>query len=207
MSSSDAMDAGGANGLPPDYSLHEGVYRSLRERNKAGWNDDDEYARMYELARHLLPAPDAGPAPRVLELGSGAGNFSMLLADKGYEVDGAEISPTAVAWANDRARGARAEGAFRIDNVLELSTFGDEGFDAVIDGHCLHCIIGEDRARCLAAAWRVLKPGGVLVVLTMCGAVLDERTGSLFDPITGCVVVDGRPMRYIGSADSNARSS
>jgi len=195
------MDARGATGLPPDYSLHEGVYRSLRERNKAGWNDDHEYARMYELVRHLLPAASAGPTPRVLELGSGAGNFSMLLADKGYEVAGAEISPTAVAWANDRVRGSRAESAFRVDNVLDLSTFGDGEFDAVIDGHCLHCIIGADRARCLAAAWRVLKPGGMLVVLTMCGEVLDERVGHLFDPSNRCVVVDGRPMRYIGIAE------
>lgn len=84
--------------------------------------------------------------------------------------------------------------------MVSLESCPDHSFDAVIDGHCLHCIIGQDRQRCLAAVARVLKPDGIFVVLTMCGDVLSERTRSFFDPRTRTIVVNGRPTRYIGTA-------
>jgi hypothetical protein len=49
---------------------------------------------------------------------------------------------------------------------------------------------------------RVLKQGGVFVVLTMCGEVIDEEILRLFDPVTKVVVVADRPTRYIGTADA-----
>ena len=74
-------------------------------------------------------------------------------------------------------------------------------FDAVVDGHCLHCIIEDDRARCLQVVHRVLKHG-VFVVLTMCGEVPDEGILRLFDHATKVVAVNGKPTRYIGNADA-----
>jgi SAM-dependent methyltransferase len=187
---------------PVDYSSHEGVYRALRGRGASGWSSDDEYAAMARLIAPGLPPVTHGNPPRVLELGSGAGNLSTLLADQGYDVTGVDISETAVAWARERAAPQRA--AFRVDNVVELASCEGASFDAVVDGHCLHCIIGDDRARCLESVHRVLKPGGVFVVLTMCGAVVAERLRASFDPLTRVVTVDGRPTRYIGGAEAIA---
>jgi len=153
----------------------------------------------------IAPAlPPAGPdsSPRVLEIGCGAGNLSILLAQRGYCVTGVDIAATGIDWANGRARESGTNALFRVDNVVALSSCGDAVFDAVVDGHCLHCIIGDDRARCLAAVRRVLKPGGVFVVLSMCGEVRDEKRLGQFDPVTRVLVVDGRPTRYIGSADA-----
>lgn len=188
--------------LSVDYSLHENVYRVLRARGEPGWSSDEEYAVMFNLVAPGLPPVTRETSPRVLELGCGAGNFSFMLAKQGYTVTGVDISATGVDWANERVAGAGA--VFRVDNVIGLSSCDDASFDAVIDGHCLHCIIGEDRARCLSSVHRVLKPGGVFVVLTMCGAVIDERLRKLFDPVTNVVVVDGRSTRYIGSVDAIA---
>lgn len=188
--------------LPVDYGTHDAVYRKLRERGAIGWSSDDEYAVMASLVTPLLPRATAEDSPRVLELGSGAGNFSMLLARRGYRVTGVDISSTSVEWADERQRRANTNAIFRVDNVVELSSCGDATFDAVVDGHCLHCIIGDDRARCLQAVRRVLKQGGVFVVLTMCGEVIDEEILRLFDPVTKIVVVADRPTRYIGTADA-----
>jgi SAM-dependent methyltransferase len=157
---------------------------------------------MLALVGPALPPVGADSSPWVLEIGCGAGNFSILLAQRGYAVTGVDISTTGVDWANEQAREGGVDAGFRVDNVVELSSCRDATFDAVVDGHCLDCIIGDDRVRCLQAVRRVLKPGGVLVVLTMCGEVLDEGILPLFDPVTKVVVVADRPTRYIGSVDT-----
>jgi 2-polyprenyl-3-methyl-5-hydroxy-6-metoxy-1,4-benzoquinol methylase len=143
-----------------------------------------------------------GTQLHVLELGCGAGNLSVMLAERGYAITGVDIAPTAVDWATERALAQGISAQFYVDNVLELATCADSAFDAVVDGHCLHCIIGSDRARCLAAVLRVLKPGGILVVLTMCGAVTDPRMLENFDATTRTTVHSGRPTRFVGDPDS-----
>jgi SAM-dependent methyltransferase len=42
-------------------------------------------------------------------------------------------------------------------------------FDLAIDGHCLHCITGDDdRKKFFKNSFKLLKKGGVLIVMTMC---------------------------------------
>jgi SAM-dependent methyltransferase len=174
-----------------DYARHDDIYRELVARGATGWSTSEQYAAMVNLVTPSLPPATNGISPRVLELGSGAGNLSGLLAGLGYTVTGVDISPTAVAWASERARQSGTSVVFRVDSVVVLGTCGDGEFDAVVDGHCLHCIIGDDRARCFSAVRRVLKPGGTFVVLTMCGDVLDKRLLQQFDPVNQVVMVEG----------------
>lgn len=111
---------------------------------------------------------------------------------RGFEVTGVDISPTAIAWANERALvGAQ----FMVGDV----TAGIEGeYDLIIDGHCLHCIIGEDRARLLEHVREALVPGGCFFVSTMCGEVTLPALQACFDPVTRTQVVDGVAYRFIG---------
>ncbi|MCF8211583.1 MAG: class I SAM-dependent methyltransferase [Rhodoferax sp.] len=189
--------------LPPDYAQHDTTYRRLRERGALGWDAADAgYAEMLSRVAPLLPVLVEGAPQQVLELGCGAGNFSVLLAQCGYAVTGVDIAPTAVDWAIERASALGVVAQFRVDSVLTLASCADAAMDVVVDGHCLHCIIGGDRARCLAAVLRVLQPGGVFVVLTMCGEVRNPRMLENFDPATRTTVHAGRPTRYIGDAAS-----
>jgi len=190
--------------LPPDYALHDGAYRKLRQQGAQGWNNEgaQAYAEMLGLVAPGLPVVTPGARVNLLEIGCGAGNFSQFLARQGYSVTGVDISPTAIDWATERSRADSAHLHFRVDNVLDLASCEAVSFDGVVDGHCLHCIIGDDRARCLASAHRVLKEGGVFVVLTMCGDVSAPQLLKAFDPVERVTRSLGRPARYIGHVES-----
>ncbi|MDQ8729589.1 class I SAM-dependent methyltransferase [Bradyrhizobium sp. LHD-71] len=85
-----------------------------------------------------LPQPEA----RVLEIGYGNGVLAMLLARRGYEVCGVDISQAAIDWAGERFAEAGLEGTFRQGDVCNMSVFDDASFDIVMDGQCLHCLSG-----------------------------------------------------------------
>lgn len=137
-------------------------------------------------------------APHVLEIGSGAGNFSIMLASAGYDVCGLEVSDVAVDWARENAAAAGANVQFFVGDVTKSWSLKGP-FDQIVDGHCLHCIIGEDRARCLEQIRQALAPGGIFIALTMCGDVRSESLLKQFDGNTNQIVVDGQPIRYIGA--------
>ena len=111
----------------------------------------------------------------MLEIGSGAGNLTIRLAAMGFEVSGVDISPTAISWAKKRAAENSATADFLLGNVVTLDLFESDVFDVVLDGLCLHCIIGADRDRCLSNVYRVLRPGGWFLIFTGCMNTGDER--------------------------------
>ena len=84
-------------------------------------------------------------------------------------------------------------------DVLDLQDYPDDFFDVILDGHCFHCIIGEDRKRFLANARRVLKPGGCFFVDTMCGEITNEEVKKHFDPQSRCYIIkDEIAFCYVG---------
>jgi SAM-dependent methyltransferase len=182
-----------ASGPKTDYAGHDARYRRLREQGAPGWDSDDGYReREAELALAFAAIDPVGT--RLLEIGCGAGNLAGWFADRGFDVTGIDISPAAIEWATERAI-ARAR--FLVgDVVAELQGT----YDVIIDGHCLHCIIGDDRARLLANVHDALAPGGHFFVATMCGAITNAKLRACFDPVTRCQVVDGVAYRYIGDA-------
>src|SRR5450631_3071873 len=86
-----------------DYIGHDRRYRQLRDQGAPGWDTADDYReREVELA-WALAALEPGNGKRLLELGCGAGNIAGSLVERGFEVTGIDISPTAIAWATERA--------------------------------------------------------------------------------------------------------
>jgi len=148
------------------------------------------------IADALFPKSGA-----VLELGAGAGDVALLFAEKGYEAAGIEISPTAVAWAREKAVQHGLAVEFVEGSVTDLSHWDEDSFDAVVDGHCLHCIIGDDRAKVFSETFRVLKPGGLLYVSTMCGDPKEPDVVKQYNPASRCMVWNGIARRYLGRPD------
>ncbi|MDF1667874.1 MAG: hypothetical protein P1V97_39420 [Planctomycetota bacterium] len=81
-----------------------------------------------------------------------------------------------------------------------MSQVNERDFPLVVDSHCLHCIIGEDRAKFYAKVQEHLKAGGIFVVNTMCrNSRSNEITG--FQPKTGLTLHGDLATRFIGSRE------
>jgi len=121
-----------------------------------------------------------------------------MLAEMGYAASGIDISPTAIAWAIERDAASEAKCAvdFRAGDASDLP-FGDATFDAVLDGNCLHCIVGDDRARVFGEIRRVLRPKGFLFLSSMVGDPKDETDAARFDFQSRCQMSEGVAERYM----------
>lgn len=104
----------------------------------------------------LLPPRPAD----ILDCGVGGGWTSRFLARAGYRVVGVDISPRMIAIAEeDRAREGLAGVSLQVSDY-ETSPFAEQ-FGAVLFFDALHH--AEDEAAAIGAAYRALRPGGVLV--------------------------------------------
>ncbi len=108
---------------------------------------------------------------RVLDLGGGAGPYTLALAKAGYRVVLADLSPELLALA--RAEIARSHDGSSVEDVLEadardLSAFPDNSFDAVLSlGPFYHLTQQDDRIRAAQELGRVLAPAGHAFVAYM----------------------------------------
>jgi len=185
-----------------DYGAHDEAYRQFRAEGREGWDTAEVAERTLSEWADALQSEHVPNRGRTLELGCGAGNLSLWLAGKGYDVSGVDISLTAIEWAREKAQARGLQAAFSVGNVLDLREYPDAAFDLVLDGHCLHCIIGDDRRLFFQAARRALRPGGCLVVQTMCGAPARGWPQDHFDPQSRCIIRDdGLVVRYLGMPD------
>ena len=192
--------------MKTNYFGHDAAYQTRRADGYPGWADEQTLQINLETLERELSTHYPERGGRALEIGCGAGDLSIWLAELGFDVVGIDIAPSAIEWANEKAVDHQASIDFRVGSVLELDDFPANSFDLVLDGHCLHCIIGDDRAALLANVHRVLKPEeGRFFVKTMCGDIsaphmkLSEKLVRQFDPDSRCFVSEsGVATRYIG---------
>jgi ubiquinone/menaquinone biosynthesis C-methylase UbiE len=190
--------------MQTDYAAHDRLYQARRhDPSYVGWVKHQEFADDWQLIwQPLMQKTAFPPQGKLLELGCGAGNVSINLAQQGYAVTGIDIAPTAIAWAIDNAKVANVNANFLVGDVVTLSEIPDAAFDIALDGHCLHCIIGDDRAQFLRSVDRILRVGGIFTVCTMCNEIPDiPEFQATFDRQSRCTIHDGIATRYIG--DSN----
>ncbi len=108
------------------------------------------------------------PGMRVLDAGAGPGRFTLELAQLGATVVAGDISPQQLELhAEKTATVEESVEARELLDILDLSRFEDESFDAVVCfGGPVSYVLGEaDRA--LAELLRVTKPGGPVLVSVM----------------------------------------
>ncbi len=104
-------------------------------------------------------------AGRALDLGCGAGRNALHLASRGVEVDAVDLSPAAIAWAEERARGAGVEVRFHCGDAFALAGTELAGpYDLIYDSGCFHHLPPHRRISYLALLDRLLAPGGLFAL-------------------------------------------
>ncbi len=110
----------------------------------------------------LALAPDVR-GERVLEIGCGTGDFSLHLARAGARVTGVDLSSRAVRLAQGKACRHDRRVSFGVADATMLP-FADNSFDLVFSCECLEHV--PEPRRLIAEAFRVLAPGGLLILTT-----------------------------------------
>ncbi|MFC8527137.1 class I SAM-dependent methyltransferase [Nocardia sp. NPDC057227] len=173
---------------------------SMYDEDTAPWVIGRPQPAIDELERA------GGFTGRVLDVGCGAGEHTILLTARGHDVLGVDFSPSAVGFArrNAEAKGV-PEARFAVADALAIDPRSTGAYDTVLDSALFH-IWGtepERRARYVRSLHGALRPGGVLRLL----ALSDAEPG--FGPRIGADIVRGaftdgwqlvslEPARYLG---------
>jgi SAM-dependent methyltransferase len=159
-------------------------YASFGEREWQRLTNPDDGAVEFALTKELL-ATYLPPSGRILDLGGGPGRYTIWLAERGYQVVLADLSPELLAIA--RTQIAAAGVSQQVEAVVEadacnLGRWADASFDAVLClGPFYHLPDPADRARAAQELARVLRLGGIAAVALMPRYALLRRTLALPD--------------------------
>jgi SAM-dependent methyltransferase len=172
-----------ANAYPQTYCTHQGepaksqlgrLFAAMRDgylQRRLGYTHGagPRWCRRLALMAWLYPAAESEfgfsamylPAPRirarVLDVGCGNGESLSLMRRLGWEVEGVDVDPMAVAIA--RAKGI----SVHLGDVASVA-YPDDSFDAIFMSHVLEHV--HDPINLLRECRRILKVGGRLVALT-----------------------------------------
>lgn len=130
------------------------IYREMT-RDEIPWNLTDPPQLLVELVER------GGVEPcRAIDLGCGAGNYSVWLASRGFDVTGVDVSEAAIDLARRCAEEAGVSCRFEAADLI-AGTFGLGGdFGFAFEWEVLHHVFPEDRERYLDNVRARLAPGG-----------------------------------------------
>ncbi len=173
-----------------DADLVQEIYRRHNEDSRL---NKSPAARVEFLTTVKYIEKYLTPGAKLLDVGAGAGEYSLYFARKGYCVSALELAD-----ANIAAFRAKMTEDDQIDlvqgNALDLSRYDSSSFDVVLlFGPLYHLHKEADRLRCIEEAKRVCKPDGKIffafisndiVILTMQQCQQDYLTNGYYNKDT-----------------------
>ena len=125
--------------------------------------------KQAEYDLKIVSLLDLKPSDRVLDLGCGTGVLCRMIADRlDGSVGGVAVGIDAAGKMIRAARKKRENAACRFEAMAaEKLAFEDASFDAVVSSLFFHHVQLDLKALALSEAYRVLKPGGKLVIADM----------------------------------------
>ena len=152
--------------------MHHGYYGADGKEKK------DRRQAQIDLIEELLKWSGVQQAENILDVGCGIGGSSLHLAEKfNAKATGITLSPVQAARATERATETKlsTRTQFQVADALNMP-FADDSFDLVWSLES-----GEhmpDKTQFIQECYRVLKPGGTLIMVTWCHRSTDAA-GSL----------------------------
>jgi SAM-dependent methyltransferase len=124
------------------------------------------------LHRQLIEQADIEPGHRVLEVGCGTANLTLLAKRLQPRAAFVALDPDPRALARARRKSQRRHIAVRLDRgFAEELPYPDESFDRVLSSLMLHHLERSAKRAMLQQVARVLRPGGALHLLDIDGVV------------------------------------
>lgn len=151
--------------------MHHGYYGADGKEKK------DRRQAQIDLIEELLKWSQVQQAQNILDVGCGIGGSSLYLAQKfNANVTGITLSPFQAARASERAgaAGLSSRSEFLVADA-QATPFADDSFDlvwALESGEHM-----PDKTKFMQECYRVLKPGGKLIMVTWCHRPTDEQSG------------------------------
>ena len=138
------------------------------ERAASVWSSggkayEDISRGIADAIEHCVLRLDPKPGEKILDLSTGTGWTSRLVARRGATVTGADIAADLLAVAEERARADRLAIHYEIGDAEQLP-FADGQFDAVISTFGVMFASNQDAAAAELA--RVVRPGGRVALAT-----------------------------------------
>ncbi|BCL34926.1 delta(24)-sterol C-methyltransferase [Nostoc sp. MS1] len=149
--------------------MHHGYYGA------EGTEQKNRRQAQIDLIEELLNWAGVKEAENILDVGCGIGGSSLYLAEKFHaQATGITLSPVQAARATERAKeaGLGTRSKFLVANAQAMP-FEDNSFDLVWSLES-----GEhmpDKTGFMQECYRVLKPGGTLIMVTWCHRPIDEK--------------------------------
>lgn len=175
-------------GIPAPVLYTPGAYWEDRAKRFAGegrglaavcsYGMPEFYNRAIHLEQRLALGPwlAVRDGERVLDVGCGVGRWSRLLAARGAQVTGVDLSPTMIAQAERRAvaEGVADRCRFRVQDLSSLDV--GQRFDLILGVTVLQHILDPGALRAaLQAVAAHLAPKGRIVLLEAAPSALMER--------------------------------
>jgi cyclopropane fatty-acyl-phospholipid synthase-like methyltransferase len=137
-------------------SLKEEMERIYREvpLEKIPWCLED----LPQPVEDLLRSGKLKPC-KAVDLGCGAGAYTIELAKRGFEMTGVDFSEKAVDLAKERTEKAGVKCSFKVADLIR-ETVGDT-FDLAFEWEVLHHVFPEDREAYLDNVRALLNPDGL----------------------------------------------
>jgi len=132
--------------------------------------DYDRFVNWKERLAYELPFVEkqltASGARRILDTACGTGMHAIALAQRGYDVTGADLSVGMIERARDNAAAVGSEARFVVAGFGELTERVGDGFDALLClGNSLPHVLTADALRETLTDFAAgLRPGGLLFI-------------------------------------------
>src|SRR4028118_2211728 len=161
--------------------MHHGYYgatgKEKKDRRQAQIDLNEEFLAWAGVGQTIGVTPES--RPHIVDVGCGIGGSSLYLAQKfDAGVEGITLSPVQASRATERAQeaGLARNVQFQVADALDMP-FADDTFDFVWSMES-----GEhmpDKEKFLAECYRVLKPGGTVLMAAWCHRPITPATGEL----------------------------
>ena len=178
--------------------LHERLHTQWTDAAQ-DWIDADQAVRTGMLDRWMLNSLGDVSGKSAIDIGCGEGRFSRILSELGATVTGIDLTEPFI----ERARSLSTGETYLLGNAETLQDIDNDTYDIAVSYIVLVDL--QDYRSAINAAFRVLRPGGRLVVCNIhpmrsCveGGWIKQGDAKLFYPVDNYTDEGPREFNWFG---------